>query len=160
MGDFNFVSIKIQSFFEYKKFSQKCLKNLLNILCKMFYVWILLFVSFVPFRRMDLCLRWLVVFSMSRMLNNEMYSFFWIFLNLSFNLQKSRISLFITALLALCSYSSHAVLCHPSFVLAPTFIFVILIFSVKKFLDLAFRFSSFLWFAIGFIHYKLVLRVC
>ena len=70
---------------------------------------------------------------MSRMLINEMYSFFLIFLNLIFNFQKSRIGRFVTVFLTLCPYSSHSHLYHSSFVLlAPTFIFVILIFSVVK----------------------------
>ena len=79
------------------------------------------------------------------MLINEMYSFFLIFLNLIFNFQKSRIGLFVTVFLKLCPYSSHSCLYHSSFVLLPTFIFVILIFSVVKklhefsfFLDLGF----------------------
>ena len=46
----------------------------------------------VLFKRIDLCIGWLVVFSMSRFLNNEMYSFFLIFLNLIFNFQTSRMS--------------------------------------------------------------------
>ena len=81
---------------------------------------------------------------MSRMLINEMYSFFLIFLNLIFNFQKSRICLFVTVFLTLCPYSSHSCLYHSSFFLGPTFIFVILILIVKKltefsfFLDLAF----------------------
>ena len=82
---------------------------------------------------------------MSRMLINEMYSFFLIFLNLIFYFQKSRIGLFVSVFLTLCPYSSHSRLCHSSFLLASTFIFVILIFSfVKKlnefsfFLDLVF----------------------
>ena len=81
---------------------------------------------------------------MYRMLINEMYSFFLIFLNLIFNFQKSRIGLFVTVFLTLCPFSSHSLLYHSSFVLAPTFIFVILISVVKKlnefsfFLDLGF----------------------
>ena len=70
---------------------------------------------------------------MSRMLINEMYSFFlFFFLNLIFNFQKSRVGLFVTVFLTLCPYSSHSRLYHSSFVLAPTFIFVILIFPVVK----------------------------
>ena len=69
---------------------------------------------------------------MSRMLANEMYSFFLIFLSLIFNFRKSRIGLFVTVLLTLCPYSSHSRLYHSSFFLAPTFIFVILFFSVVK----------------------------
>ena len=69
---------------------------------------------------------------MSRMLINEMYSFFLIFLNLVFNFQKSRIGLFVTVFLTLCPYSSHSRLYPSSFVLAPTFVFVILTFSVVK----------------------------
>ena len=82
---------------------------------------------------------------MSRMLINKMYSFFLIFLNLIFNFQKSRIGLFVTVFLTLCPYSSLFRLYNSSFVLAPTFVFVILIFSVVKkliefsfFLDLGF----------------------
>ena len=82
---------------------------------------------------------------MSRMLINEMYSFFLFFLNLIFYFQKSRVGLFVTVFLTLCPYSSHSRLYHSSFVLAPTFIFVILLFSVVKklneisfFLDLGF----------------------
>ena len=74
-----------------------------------------------------------------------MYSFFLIFLNLIFNFKKLRIGLFVTVFLIFCPYSSHSRLYHSSFVLASTFIFVILIFSfVKKlnefsfFLDLGF----------------------
>ena len=75
---------------------------------------------------------------MSRMLINEMYSFFLIFLNLIFNFQKSRVGLFFTVFLTLCPYSSHSQLYHSSIVLAPTFIFVILILSVKKLNDFSF----------------------
>ena len=82
---------------------------------------------------------------MSRMLINEMYSFFLIFLNLIFNFQKSRFGLFVTVFLTLCPYSSHSRLYHSCFVLAPTFVFVILVFLVDKklnefrfFLDLGF----------------------
>ena len=39
------------------------------------------FLFFVLFRRIDFCIGWLVIFSMSWMLNNEMYSFFLNFLN-------------------------------------------------------------------------------
>ena len=65
------------------------------------------------------------------MLINEMYSFFLI-LNLVFNFQKSRIGLFVTVFLTLCPYSSNSRLYHSSFVLEPTFVFVILIFSTVK----------------------------
>ena len=75
------------------------------------------------------------------MLINELYSFFLIFLNLIFNFQKSRIGLFVTVFLTLCPYSSHSRLYHSSFVLTPTFIFVLLIFSVVKKLN---EFSFFL----------------
>ena len=76
---------------------------------------------------------------MSRTLSNELYSFFLIFLSLIFNFQKSRIGLFVTVFLTLCPYYSHSRLYHFSFVMAPTFIFVILIFSVVKKLN-EFRF--------------------
>ena len=72
------------------------------------------------------------------MLINEMYSFFLIFLNLIFNFLKSGIGLFVTVFLTLCPYPSHSRLYHSSFVLAPTFVFVILIFSVKKLNDFSF----------------------
>ena len=90
------------------------------------------FSCFILFSKLDFCLEWLVVFSMSRMLINEMYSFFLIFLNLGFNFQKSRIGLFVTVFLTLCPYCSHSRLYHSSFALAPTFVFVILIFLVVK----------------------------
>ena len=61
------------------------------------------------------------------MLINEMYSFFLIFLNLIFNVQKSSIGVFVTVFLTLCPYSSHSRLYHSSCVMAPTFVFVILI---------------------------------
>ena len=88
---------------------------------------------------------------MSRMLINEMYSFFLIFLNLIFNFQKSRIGLFVTVFLALCPYSSHSCLYHSSLILASTFIFVILIFSVVKKLN---EFSFFL--DLGFFGLQLI----
>ena len=77
------------------------------------------------------------------MLNIEMYSFFLIFyliLNLIFNFKKiTKISLFVTVFLTLRSCSLHYSLYCFGFVLAPTFIFVILIFSVvKKLNDLSF----------------------
>ena len=118
------------------------------------------FLFFVLFRRIDLCIGWLVIFSMSWMLNNEMYSFFLNFWNwyLTF---KNEECLFVTVFLTLCRYSSHSSLYLCSFVLAPTFIFGILIFSVVKneWFRLFLRFSSFLWFAIDFIQHKAVLSV-
>ena len=45
---------------------------------------------FVLFRMIDLCIGWVVIFSLSRMLNGEMYSFFLIFY---FGFQKSRMCL-------------------------------------------------------------------
>ena len=88
---------------------------------------------------------------MSRMLINEMYSFFLIFLNFIFIFQKSRIGLFVAVFLTLCPYSSHSRLHYSSFVLAPTFIFVILIFSVVKELN---EFSFFL--DLGFFGLQLI----
>ena len=85
------------------------------------------------------------------MLIHEMYSFFLIFLNLIFNFQKSRIGLFVTVFLTLCPYSSHYRLYHSSFVLAPTFVFVILTFSVVKKLN---EFSFFL--DLGFFGLQLI----
>ena len=73
------------------------------------------------------------------------------FLNLIFNFQKSRIGLFVTVFLTLCPYSLHSRLYHSSFVLAPTFIFVILIFSVVKILN---EFSFFL--DLGFFGLQLI----
>ena len=155
MRDFNFVSIKIQSFFGVK-FLKKQINFFHNCNLKYFLTTFLQNVSLFCmsefcfflfcflFSKLDFCLEWLVVSSMSRMLINEMYSFFLIFLNLNFNFQKSRIGLFVTVFLTLCPYSSDSRLYHSSFVLAPTFVFVILIFSVKKlnefsfFLDLGF----------------------
>ena len=64
-------------------------------------------------------------------------------LNLIFNFQKLRISLSVTVFLKLCPYSLHCSLYHSSFVLAPTLIFVILIFPVVKKLNV---FSIFLDF--------------
>ena len=84
------------------------------------------------------------------MLINEMYSFFLIFLNL-INFQKSRIGLFVTVFLTLCPYSSHSRLYRSSFVLAPSFIFVILIFLVVKKLN---EFSFFL--DLGFFGLQLI----
>ena len=78
------------------------------------------------------------------------FSFSCIF-NLIFNLisfKKSRIILFVKVLFTLCPYFSHSSLYHSSFVLAPTFIFVILIFSVVKKLS---DFSFFLIFIISLI---------
>ena len=61
------------------------------------------------------------------------------FFNWVFNFQLSRIGLFGTVLRTLCSYSSLNSLYHSSFVLAPAFVFVILIFSlVKKLNDFSF----------------------
>ena len=85
---------------------------------------------------------------MSRMLINEMYSFFLIFTN---NFQKSRIGFFVTVFLRLCPYSSHSRLSNSIFVLAPTFVFVILIFSVVKKLN---EFSFFL--DLGFFGLQLI----
>ena len=73
------------------------------------------------------------------------------FLNLIFNFQKSRIGLFVTVFLTLCSYFSHFRLYLSSFVLAPTFVFVILIFSVVKKLN---EFSFFL--DLGFFGLQLI----
>ena len=88
------------------------------------------FLFFVLFRRIDLCIGWLVIFSMSWMLNNEMYLFFLIFLNwfLTF---KNQERLFVTVFLTLCQYLYYRKY-HSSFVLAPTFIFGMLIFRVVK----------------------------
>ena len=88
---------------------------------------------------------------MYRMLINEMYSFFLIFLNLIFNFQKSRIGLFVTVFLTLCPYSSHSRLYHSSFVLATTVVFVILIFSVVKKLNE----FSFGFFGLQLISFKI-----
>ena len=116
------------------------------------------------FSRMDLCLGSLIVISLSQMLYNEIYWFFLIFLNLVFNFQKSRISLFVTVFLflTLCPYSSHSNLYHSSFVLKPTIIFVILVFFVilivkilnefSFFLDFCYFFGlQFLWFVISLV---------
>ena len=85
------------------------------------------------------------------MLINEMYSFFLIFLILIFNFQKSRIGLFVTVFLTLCPCSSHSRLYHSSFVLAPTFVFVILIFSfVKKVNEFSFLLD------LGFFGFQLI----
>ena len=53
------------------------------------------------------------------------------FPNMASNFQKSRIGLF-TVLLTLCPCSSHSSLYSSSFLLTPTFIFVVLIFSVSR----------------------------
>ena len=92
---------------------------------------------------------------MSRMLINEMYSFFLIFLNLIFNFQKSRVGLFVTVFLTLCPYSLHSRLYYSSIIMPPTFIFVILIFSVVKKLN---EFSFFLdlgFFGFALIYFKI-----
>ena len=77
------------------------------------------------------------------------------FLNLIFNFQKSRIGLFVTVFLTLCPYSSYSRLYHSSFVLAPNFVFVRLIFSVVKKL---YEFSFFLdlgFFGLQLIYFKI-----
>ena len=112
------------------------------------------FSCFILFSKLDFGLERLVVFSMSRMLINEMYSFFLIFLNLIFNVQESRIGLIVTVFLTLCPYSSHSLLYHSSFVLAPIFVFVILIFSVVKKLN---EFSFFL--NLGFFGLQLISKL-
>ena len=60
-----------------------------------------------------------------------MYSFFMV-LSIWFLTFKNQELVFVTAFLTLCPYSSHSSLYHSRFVLAPTFILVILIFSVVK----------------------------
>ena len=85
------------------------------------------------------------------------------FFNWIFNFQISRIGLFGTVLLTVCSYSSFSSLYHFSFVLAPAFVIVILIFSVVKKLN---YFSFFLdfrhFFGLQLISFnrRLLLRVC
>ena len=98
------------------------------------------FSFFDLFRRIDFCLGCIVVFSMSRMLKNEMGLVFLVFLTLIFklskllnfdlNFQKSRISP-CYGVLTLCPYCSHSSLDHSSSVLAPTFILVLLIFNSR-----------------------------
>ena len=56
------------------------------------FVFSLISIFLILFKRIDLRIGWLVIFAMSRMLNNEMCSFFLIFFNLIFNFQKSRMS--------------------------------------------------------------------
>ena len=160
MRDFNFVSIKIQSFFGVK-FLKKQINYFHKCSLKYFFTTFLQNVSL--FRMSEFCfflfysvqqvgfLSRMTRFFLSRMLINEMYSFFLIFLILIFNFQKSRIGLFVMVFLTLCPYSSHSRLFRSSFVLAPTFIFVILIFSVVKKLN---EFSLFVY--LGFFGLQLI----
>ena len=88
---------------------------------------------------MDFCLGCIVVFSMSLMLKNEMVLVFLVFLNLIFELSKllnfdlnfkNQELVFVTVFLTLCPYCSHSSSYLSGSVLAPTFIPVLLIFSV------------------------------
>ena len=99
MRDFNFVSIKFQPLFTLS-FWKTVKIFFINAVSEIFWpffakffnvlsVWFSLY-FFVLFSRMDLCLGWLIFFSISRMLNNEVYSF----LSFIFKFQKWRISLF------------------------------------------------------------------
>ena len=87
MRDFNFVSIKIQPLFTLsfwktvEIFFINAVSEIWHFFAKFFNllsVWFSLY-FFVLFSRMDLCLGWLIVFSISRILNNEVCSFFLIF---------------------------------------------------------------------------------
>ena len=156
MRDFNFVSIKIESFFLVLSFWKKQINFFHKCSLKYFLATFLQNVSLFCMSEFCFCLFYSVqqVGFLSRMTRCLFYVsnadqwnvlVFLDFLNLIFNFQKSRICLFVTVFLTLCPYSSHSCLYHSSFVLAPTFIFVILIFSVVKkltefsfFLDLAF----------------------
>ena len=153
MRDFNFVSVRIHWFWALS-FWKTVKIFFINVVLKVFWLFLqnvsifhmfeFCFFFFVMFRKMDFCLRWLVVVSMSRMLNNGSDSF--LFFNLIFNFQKSRLS-FVTVFLTLCLYSSHYCLYHFSFVMAPTNIFVLLLsFSVSRKLH---DFS----FLLGFRHF-------
>ena len=101
-----------------------------DLFCKMFCMFVFCLFLFCPVQE---------VWSLSRMThflyyvsNAEQWNVF-VFLhfsNLIFNFQKSRISLFVTVFLTWCPYSLQSSLYHFDFVLAPTFIFVILLFHL------------------------------
>ena len=122
----------------------------------MFRIFLFCFLFFVLFMRVDVCLGWLVVFSMSRILNNELYSFFLIFLNLIFYFQTTSISQSVAVFHTLCPYSSYPRLYHSSLVLAPIFLFVFLnTFSVvKKLNDLSFFLVLRHFFCLQLISFK------
>ena len=129
--------MKMQSFcgvFEKQFFHKYSLKNFLIIFLQnvsLFFMCDFCFSFFDFFRRMDFCLGWLIVFSMSPMLNNEMYSFFFIF-SIWFFTFKNQELVFFTVFFTFWPYCSHSILYHFNFVLAPSFILEILIFSVAK----------------------------
>ena len=162
MRDFNFVSIKIQSFFGVKFLKKTAKFFFINAVLNIFLTTFLQNVSL--FRMYEFCFFFFCSLQQVGFLSRMTRCLFYVsnadqwnvlvfldFLNLIFNFQKSRIGLFVTVFLTLCSYSSHSRLYHPSFVLAPTFIFVILIFSVVKILN---EFSFFL--DLGFFGLQLI----
>ena len=166
LRDLNFVAIKIQSFvgvrFLKNSFINAVLKFCWPFFCKMFQFFVFISSAFSYFlfssgnRSLYRMINYLLY-----VLNAEQWNVF-VFLEFFnwFLAFKNQECVFGTVFSTLCPYSSHSSQYHSIFVLAPTFIFGILIFSVvkNKWFQLFLRFSSFLWFAFDFIQHRAVLR--
>ena len=136
MRDLKFVSMKINHIWLYV-FEKQVKIFFITAVSKFFwpffakcfnflYVWILVFLLFL-FRRMHLCLGWLVVFSMSRMLKTGLFSCYLIFLfcNLTF---KNQELIFLLRSSLHCAHFLYILVYHSSFVQTLLFIFILLIF--------------------------------